>query len=100
MNNAYSSLRQKHRSNNFRFALGMGTNFVDLDRQCIYMIQEYAEKMNDPTIPADKKPKKIRVMQMDGQTLITELAPELIEERMKDPEPDPKYAYVPSKHGK
>lgn len=97
---AFVGLQRKRPADNFKMALGMGMNWVDLDKQRIYMLQEYKEKMDDPTIPKDKKPTKIRVMAMDGVTFIEEVAPEVIQERMKDPEPDPKYAYDPPKHGK
>ena len=97
---AFVGLQRKRAADNFKLALGMGMNWVDLDKQRIYMLQEYKEKMDDPTIPKDKKPTKIRVMAMDGVTFIEEVAPEIVQERMKDPEPDPKYAYDPPKHGK
>ena len=89
MASMFTPQRQKHKANNFKFAMGMGINWADLDRGCMYMIQEYYEKMNDPTIPPDKKPKKIRIMSLDGLTELGSAEPEIIEERMKDPEPDP-----------
>ena len=88
----FEPLRRKRKANNFKFALGMGVNWIDMDRGLMYMIQEYKEKMDNPTIPKDKKPQKIRICKMDGVTFVGEVEPELIEERMKDPEPDPKYA--------
>lgn len=88
----FEPLRRKRQSNNFKFALGMGMNWIDIDRGLIYMIQEYREKMDDPNIPKDKKPKKIRIFKLDGETYVGEAEPEIIEERMKDPEPDPRYA--------
>ena len=39
--------KKKTRADNFKFALGMGTNWADLNNGYMYMIQEYAEKMND-----------------------------------------------------
>lgn len=92
MANPYTPIRKKRKANNFKFALGMGLNWVDMDKKCIYMIQEYAEKLRDPSIPLDKKPKKIRVMSMDEKTQLDFLEPEIIEERMKDPEPDARYS--------
>lgn len=92
--------KQKKKQNNFKMALGMGVNWVDLDKQRIYLIQEYKEKLDDPTIPKNQKPTKINVVAMDGETFIESVAPEIVEERMKDPDPDPKYDYVPPKHGK
>lgn len=88
----YIPPRKKRKANNFKFALGIGVNWVDIDKQRIYMIQEYYEKMNDPTIPPDKKPTKIRVMAMDGKTQLDYVEPEIVEERMKDPEPDKRYS--------
>ena len=95
----YEPFRRKRPADNFKLALGMGTNWVDLDKGRIYMIQEYKEKLDDPSIPKDKKPTKIKVTAMDGETIIEEVSPEIVEERMKDPEPDPKYDYVPPRHG-
>lgn len=95
----FEPLRKKRKANNFKFALGMGTNWIDMDRGLMYMIQEYKEKMNDPNIPTDKKPKKIRICKLDGKTFVGEAEPEIIEERMKDPEPDPRYtAETPEEH--
>ena len=88
----FEPLRRKRKLNNFDFAFGMGMNWVDLDRGLMYMIQEYKEKLNDPSIPQDKKPKKIRIFKTDGKTFVGEADPELIRERMKDPEPDPRYS--------
>jgi len=95
----YTPPRRKHKVNNFKFALGMGVNWVDLDTGYLYMIQEYAEQMNDPSIPDSRKPTKIRIMKTDGVTEVGWATPESVEEKMKDPEPDPKYAYVPPKKG-
>lgn len=93
-------VRRRRPVNNYKLAYGMGVNWVDLDKKRIYMIQEYKEKMDDPSIPKDQKPKKIRVMDLDGKTEIGWEIPEVVEERMKDPEPDPKYAYDPPRKGK
>ena len=99
MANMYTPPRQKHEVNNFKFALGMGMNWVDLDKNCMYMIQEYSEKLNDPTIPESQKPKKIRIMNLDGTVELGAVEPEIIEERMKDPDADPKYApETPAEH--
>ena len=92
MAKVYEVPRKKRQLNNFKFALGMGMNWADLDRGILYMIQEYSEQMRDTSISADKKPKKIRMMSLDGKTELGYLEPELIEERMKDPDIDPKYA--------
>lgn len=87
----FDPLRRKRKLNNFDFALGMGVNWIDMDRGLMYMIQEYKEKMDDPTIPKEKKPTKIRIMKTDGETYVGAAEPEIIKERMKDPEPDPRY---------
>lgn len=92
--------KKKTRADNFKFALGMGTNWADLNNGYMYMIQEYAEKMNDPKIPKEQKPTKIRIMKLDGVTYVGEATPIEVRERMKDPIPDPKYAYDPPKKGK
>lgn len=97
---AYIVPRRKMPADNFKLALGMGQNWVDLDKGRIYMIQEYKEQLDDPSIPNSDKPTKIRVFAMDGVTYIESVAPEIVQERMKDPDPDPKYAYDPPKHGK
>ncbi len=98
---SYTPQRRKRKADNFKFALGMGTNWADLDKGVMYMIQEYKEKLDDPTIPADKKPTKIRVCDINNTSITLDwVAPEVIQERMKDPEPDPKYDYVSPKHGK
>ena len=57
----YNTQETIKRADNFKFALGMGTNWADLDKGYMYMIQEYAEKINDPKIPNDQKPTKIRI---------------------------------------
>ena len=97
---AYTPPRRKHKADNFELALGMGVNWVDLDAQRMYMIQEYKEALDNPEIPKDKKPTKIKIMAMDGETLLGDISPEALKEKMKDPEPDPKYAYVQPRHGK
>lgn len=88
----YIPPRQKRKQNNFKFAMGMGTNWADLDRGLMYMIQEYKEAQDDPMIPKNQKPAKIRVCRISDGSLVEMVAPEIVEERMKDPEPDPKYA--------
>ena len=40
MASMFTPQRQKHKANNFKFAMGMGMNWADLDRGCMYMIQE------------------------------------------------------------
>ena len=96
----YIPPRRKRKANNFKFAMGMGVNWIDLDTGYIYMIQNYKEQLDDPKIPPEKKPKKIQIMASDGITEIGWAEPEIVEERMKDPMPDPKYADDPPKKGK
>lgn len=95
-----SPLRKKRTANNFRFALGTGSDFTDLDKKWKYMIHEYYEQMNNPDIPKSKKPTKIRVTDLEGKKTLEWLEPEIIEERMKDPEPDPRYLPEPVIKGK
>lgn len=97
---AYTPPRRKHKLENYKFAMGLGTNWADLDAGRIYLIQEYCDAMNNPEIPKDKKPNKIRIAAMDGTTILGEISPEALEEKMKDPVPDPKYAYDPPQKGK
>ena len=92
MSNYYEVPRKKRQLNNFKFALGMGLNWCDIDRGLMYMIQEYKEKMDNPEIPTSQKPKKIRIVKMSDGTEVEALEPEIIEERMKDPDIDPRYA--------
>ena len=97
---AYTPPRRKHKLNNYDFAFGMGVNWVDMDTGKMYLIQEYKEALENPEIPKDKKPTKIKIISMDGKTDLGEIAPEVLAEKMKDPKPDPKYEYDPLVHGK
>ena len=82
---------RKRKTDNFKFALGTGSNFVDLDRGVTYMIQEYAEALRDPKIQKDKKPTKIRVVNTRTGDDVEWIDEWMAQERMKDPEPDPRY---------
>ena len=82
---------KKRKLNNFKFAVGMGTNWVDMDTGIIYMIQEYAEALHDPKIPKDKKPTKIRMVSMKDNSDLGWADEWTVAEKMKDPEPDPRY---------
>ena len=77
--------------NNFKTALGLMSNWVDLDKGIVYHIQEYAEALRNPAIPADKKPDKIRMTNYKTGEDLGYVSIYLIEEKMKDPEPDPRY---------
>ena len=76
---------------NYKFAFGTGSNWIDMDTGIMYMIQEYSEMMHDPKIPADQKPKKIRMVNYKTGELIGWADEYVVMEKMKDPEPDPRY---------
>ena len=83
--------QKKKPADNFKLALGMGVNWVDLDSGIIYMIQEYKEALDDPTIPKENKPTKIRMINSKGDE-IGWADPDIVQKKMSDPDPDPKYA--------
>lgn len=82
---------KKRKLNNFKLAVGIGSNWVDMDSGVMYMIQEYSEMLHDPKIPKDQKPTKIRMVEYKtGKDL--GWADEVdVAKKMKDPEPDPRY---------
>lgn len=82
---------KKRKLDNFKFAIGMGANWVDQDKGIIYMIQEYAESLHDPKSPKDKKPTRIRMVRLSDNTDIGWADEWVVAEKMKDPEPDPRY---------
>ena len=89
LNNPY---RKKTKMDIYRFAIGSGMNWVDLNTGELFHIQEYVEKMRDPTIPRDEKPDKIKVSKLSDPTKFEWLDPILVEERMKKSErADPRY---------
>ena len=79
-------MKKKHQLNNYDFCLGMKVNWVDLDRGKMYHIQEYAE-----AIARGEIPKGIKVTNVNSDDIIEILDPVVVRERMKDPEPDPRY---------
>jgi len=81
-------MRKKHELKNYDFCYGMGVNWVDMDRGKMYHIQEYKEAIEHGEIP-----KGIRVTKWDDPSQATlEIVGEYtVRERMKDPEPDPRY---------
>ena len=83
-----SQLRKKHELRNYDFCYGMGVNWVDMDRGKMYHIQEYKEAIEHGEIP-----KGIRVTKWDDpeQKTIEYVGEFTLRERMKDPEPDPRY---------
>ena len=82
---------RKRKLNNFKLAFGTGSNWVDLDSGVMYMIQEYSEMMRDPKVPDDQKPTKIRMVNYKTGELIGWADEAVVEQKMKDPEPDPRY---------
>lgn len=82
---------KKRKLDNFKFAVGLGANWVDQDEGVIYMIQEYTEALHDPKIPKDKKPTRIRMVRLSDNKEIGWAEEWLVAEKMKDPEPDPRY---------
>ena len=76
---------------NFKLAVSMGANWVDMDTGIMYMIQEYSEALHDPKIPKDKKPTKIRMVRVSDNADLGYADEYLVAEKMKDPEPDPRY---------
>ena len=76
---------------NFKLAVSTGSNWVDLDAGVTYMIQEYAEAIHDPKLPKDQKPTKIRMVDTKSGKDIGWADEWIVAEKMKDPEPDPRY---------
>ena len=76
---------------NFKTALGMGANWVDLDTGIEYHIQEYYDALHDPKIPKDKKPTMIKMTKYKTGKIIGYADENIVAEKMKDPEPDPRY---------
>ncbi len=85
-----SSGKRRH-TDNFKLALGIGVNWIDMDTGIMYHIQDYADALHDRTIPEDKKPTKIRTTRVSDGAELGWVDAYLVEERMKDPEPDPRY---------
>lgn len=82
---------KRRRLENFKTALGMGANWIDQDTGIMYHIQEYYDAMHDPRIPKDKKPTKIRMTKYKTGEDLGYADDWLVAEKMKDPEPDPRY---------
>lgn len=80
-------LRKKHELRNYDFCYGLGVNWVDLEHGKFYHIQEYRE-----AIDRGEKPEKIRVSSYsDPDGTLEWVDPIIVKERMKDPDPDPRY---------
>lgn len=82
---------RRRKLDNFKTALALGSNWVDLDAGVIYHIQEYAEALHDPRIPKDKKPTKIHMTRLKDGADLGWADEAIVAEKMKDPEPDPRY---------
>lgn len=82
---------RKRKLDNFKMAVGLGSNWVDMDTGITYMIQEYVEALHDPKISKDKKPTKIRMVETKTGKNIGYADEWTVREKMKDPEPDPRY---------
>jgi len=83
----YEKPRKKHPMKNYDFCFGAGVNYYDMETGLMYHIQEYKE-----AIDKGEKPTKIRVsIGGDISKTTAWLEPEIVAERMKDPEPDPRY---------
>lgn len=86
--------KKKKSMDNFQIALGMGVNWVDLDKGVIYHIQDYKEAMD-----RGENPQKIRMTGMSTGEEIGWAYPEAVAEKMKDPKPDPRYSpETPKEH--
>ncbi len=79
-------MRRKQTMKNFDFCYGAGVNFYEMETGYMYMIQEYREKMD-----RGEKPDRIDIQDGKGN-VIGSIGEYALRERMKDPEPDPRYA--------
>ncbi len=82
---------KKRKLDNFKFAVGIGVNWVDMDTGIMYMIQEYSEMLHDPKIPKDQKPTKIRMIKYMTDEEVGWADEDEVARKMRDPEPDPRY---------
>lgn len=82
---------KRRKFDNFKTAVGLGSNWVDLDTGIMYMIQEYSEAIHNPRIPKDQKPTKIRMVNYRTGEDLGYADEAVVEQKMKDPEPDPRY---------
>ena len=88
--------RKPKKIDNYKFAMGMGMNWADLDKGIMYLIQDYKD-----ALAKGENPKGVKMISLaDGSDLGT-ADPILVEQRMKDPDIDPKYApETPREHRK
>lgn len=87
-------LKKPKKIDNYKFAVGFGMNWADLDKGVMYHIQDYKE-----AIDRGENPKGIKMTSLsDGRDLGT-ADPILVEQKMKDPGIDPRYApETPKEH--
>lgn len=79
--------RKKHELRNYDFCFGAGLNWYDLEKGFMYHIQEFKE-----SLVRGEKPQGIRVtIGGDISKTVEWVDPIILKERMKDPEPDPRY---------
>ena len=79
--------RKKHELRNYDFCYGCGANWVDMEKGLFYHIQEYREACDK-----GEHPKGIRVSKWSNLDETIEVVdPVILQERMRDPEPDPRY---------
>lgn len=86
----FSSGKIRH-LDNFKTAMGMGANWIDLDSGIMYHIQEYYELLHDPKVSKESKPTKIKMTNYKTGELIGYADEYEVAERIKDPKPDPRY---------
>lgn len=80
-------IRKKHEMRNYDFCYGLGVNWYDIAKGHMYHIQEYKE-----AVEKGEKPKGVRVsIGGDESKTIEWVDPYILRERMRDPEPDPRY---------
>ena len=83
--------RKAKKLRNFEFAVGYGMNWADLDTGIMYHIQEYKEALDNPNIPKEEKPTKIRMTKLSNGEELGWVDALIVAQKMKDPEPDPRY---------
>ncbi len=83
-----NTFRKKRPMSNYDFCYGGGINWCDMETGKMYMIQEYREACD-----RGETPDGIRVVLWGDpeQKTIEVIDPYILKERMKDPEPDPRY---------
>ena len=86
--------KKKKKVDNYKFALGMGVNWADLDNGVLYHIQDYKE-----AIDRGEHPKGIKMTRLSNGAELGYADEYTVEKRMQDPAPDPRYAAeTPAEH--